>query len=89
MHFISRQKTCNECVNYSRSNILCTCMRGRVRLSNYKGFCIQLFKEYWFSMKYIVKRKKMHTFGTLMQGAFFPILSPCGYHKKEKLLINK
>lgn len=48
------------------------------------GFCIRLFKEYWFSMKYIVKRNNWHTFGTWVQGAFFPILNPCGYHKKRK-----
>lgn len=42
-------------------------------------------KKCWFSMKYIVKRKNNDILlAPECRVLFFPILSPCGYHKKRK-----
>lgn len=84
MHFISRQKTSMNALIIGEIIFYVHVCGGGFVFQITRGFCIQLFKEYWFSMKYIVKRKNWHTFGTWVQGAFFPILNPCGYHKKKK-----
>lgn len=93
IHFTSRQKTCNECVNYRRKNILCTCIPGGFVFQLTRGYFLQLLKKCWFSIKYIVKRRKIgtDTSGTWVHGAYFffhkPLwLSPKGKTSHKKIV---
>lgn len=54
-------------------------------------FVYNYLKNVGFQWNVQWKEKNWYTFGTCrVQGAYFNLsTSPCGYHQKEKLLMNK